>query len=197
MDYVCIHLWWLSKSKSVFSPWVPKLSGISLLGLTGEQKRCLMGEKRAAAIICYCVFVSRYLYCESLVAARVTPLMYSITSNSCHFHFSTECKCREKSNFPHRNMYFVLLPFRISFFLHFICCSAQSIFFLSTKYWRSELPETNKQAVCSVCRLSFRQASYKLSLFLYVLTLKERKMRILYEKAECKWLYCGLSEVKR
>lgn len=65
-------------------------------------------------------------------------------------------------------MYFLLLPqllvrSTLSYTALVVLLSPFS--FYLAKYWRSELPGTNKHVVCSVCNLSFRRASDKHSLF--------------------------------
>lgn len=97
-------------------------------GRAGEQKPCLIGEKIAAVVyMLSCVSVQHLCY-ECLAATKGTLLMYGVqekNSKMCHFHFSTECKFWGKHVFLAATV-----VVQISSFLHFICCSSQSIFFL-------------------------------------------------------------------
>lgn len=86
-------------------PGSQELPGVSLLlALVGEQ----------------------HFHCKCLAATNVTLLMYSIPSESCHFHFSTErTLLKEKQSPPQQQVFHaVATVVKIAFLVHFICFSA-------------------------------------------------------------------------
>lgn len=100
---------------------------------------------------------------EKRCRIRCSILTYSVTNKMFHFHFSVIFFFFVGEHPPQKHVACIsLLPLLL--FLsprpHIIVLLSPFSFCLA-KYWRSQLPGTNQHVVCSVCKLSFRQALYK------------------------------------